>query len=64
MTAASLASVIAGHAGIGICTNGDDTNIVTMTADTPGAAGNDITMATNVVIGLTLSGTHLTGGQG
>lgn len=59
-TAHNLAAAITGHAGV---TATDTTGTITITAATPGKAGNLITLATSDAVHLTISGSHLTGGD-
>ena len=59
-TATSLASAITGVASVG---GSAVTNSITITAAATGIAGNSIAMFSSTVLGITLSGTALTGGS-
>lgn len=64
-TAASLASAISTATASTLCTaSAVATNVVTITANTAGVPGNYISLNTSDTVDLTLSGSHLTGGEG
>jgi hypothetical protein len=61
-TAASIASAITTATATTLCTATSATNVVTITANTGGTAGNSIALASSQVVYLLVSGANLGGG--